>query len=326
VDAAVARAFGRATANVVFEADDARAVLALLSGLRGVVRIRSRGGQGRLRVVHGSVGPVSIDHMTVGAGFEADVGPVNALVFGQVRSGTAGIWVGGTERRYARGDVYLAGQPLQRRTSVIDAGEYEQAVIDPALIRQVAQAPGGTGAAVRFTGYEAVSRQAAGMWQSAYDYVRDTVLGHPDAAQYPLLAANAAQLLAVTALTAFPNDALTSPTAQDRHDGSSATLRRAVAFIDERAQEEITAADIAAACSVTIRAVQLAFRRHLDSTPTEYLRRVRLDHAHRQLVAADPRHESVTAVAYRWGFPSPSRFAAAYRKAYGVPPSRSLRG
>jgi AraC-like DNA-binding protein len=29
-------------------------------------------------------------------------------------------------------------------------------------------------------------------------------------------------------------------------------------------------------------------------------------------------------VAYRWGFRSPDRFAAAYYQAYGVPPDRTL--
>ena len=64
---------------------------------------------------------------------------------------------------------------------------------------------------------------------------------------------------------------------------------------------------------------------HLDLTPLEYLRRVRLDHAHRDLVAADPRGQTVTAIAYRWGFPSSSRFSHYYRQAYGVTPSRTLR-
>jgi transcriptional regulator GlxA family with amidase domain len=73
---------------------------------------------------------------------------------------------------------------------------------------------------------------------------------------------------------------------------------------------------------VTIRAVQLAFRWHRDTTPTDYLRRVRLDHAHHGLLAADPARDSVTAVAYRQG---PSRFAAYYRAAYGVPPGDTLR-
>ena len=57
----------------------------------------------------------------------------------------------------------------------------------------------------------------------------------------------------------------------------------------------------------------------------EYLRRVRLEHAHRDLLAADPAHQSVTAIAYRWGFHSPSEFTSRYRQAYGVLPSRTLR-
>jgi AraC-like DNA-binding protein len=104
------------------------------------------------------------------------------------------------------------------------------------------------------------------------------------------------------------------------------SLRRATAFIEANPDRDITVADVAAAAHVTIRAVQLAFRRHLDTTPMAYLRQVRLDHAHRQLQAANPGRESVTAVAYRWGFASPSRFTAYYRQAYGVLPSRTLNG
>jgi transcriptional regulator GlxA family with amidase domain len=104
-----------------------------------------------------------------------------------------------------------------------------------------------------------------------------------------------------------------------------APLRRAVAFIDENAHTDITVADIAAAASVTIRAVQLAFQRHLGTSPMGYLRRVRLDHAHQDLTRSSPGDGlTVTAVAYRWGFRSSSRFAAAYRRAYGVAPSYTL--
>jgi AraC-like DNA-binding protein len=35
--------------------------------------------------------------------------------------------------------------------------------------------------------------------------------------------------------------------------------------------------------------------------------------------------DSVTAVAYWWGFSRPSRFAAYYRAVYGVPPGDTLR-
>ncbi|MFI7317109.1 helix-turn-helix domain-containing protein [Streptomyces venezuelae] len=57
----------------------------------------------------------------------------------------------------------------------------------------------------------------------------------------------------------------------------------------------------------------------------QYLRRVRLDRTHRELRLAEPTTQTVTSVAYRWGFFHPGRFAADYRAAYGEPPSHTLR-
>jgi transcriptional regulator GlxA family with amidase domain len=137
---------------------------------------------------------------------------------------------------------------------------------------------------------------------------------------------NACAGLTAAILSTFPNTALTEPTIADRRDVHPATLRRAVAFIDEHAQADISIADIAAAANVSIHAVQLAFRRHLDMTPLDYLLRVRLEHAHHDLVAADSAHETVTTIAYGWGFSSSSRFFRYYREAYGVTPGRVLHG
>src|ERR1700754_1147057 len=58
------------------------------------------------------------------------------------------------------------------------------------------------------------------------------------------------------------------------------TLRRAIAFIHDNAHRDIALTDIAAAIGVTPRSVQYTFRRHLGSTPLEYLRWVRLNRAH----------------------------------------------
>ena len=103
------------------------------------------------------------------------------------------------------------------------------------------------------------------------------------------------------------------------------TLRLAVAFIHENAQQDIGLSDIAAAINVTPRSVQYIFRRHLGSTPLEYLRRVRLDRAHRDLQLADPAVDTVMAIAGRWRFSHAGRFSIAYREAFGHPPSRTLR-
>jgi transcriptional regulator GlxA family with amidase domain len=103
-------------------------------------------------------------------------------------------------------------------------------------------------------------------------------------------------------------------------------LRQAIAFIHDNAQSNIGLADISAAVNVTPRSVQYMFRRHLGTTPLEYLRRVRLDRAHRDLQAADPAIDTVTAIAGRWGFSHAGRFSMAYKQAFGTEPRRTLRG
>jgi len=102
-------------------------------------------------------------------------------------------------------------------------------------------------------------------------------------------------------------------------------LRRALDFIHDNAEYEITIRDIAAAADVTPRAIQYAFRAHLDMAPLEYLRRVRLERAHRELKSGDPAHDTVTSIAGRCGFNHPGRFSRAYKEVFGTEPSRTLR-
>jgi AraC-like DNA-binding protein len=225
---------------------------------------------------------------------------------------------------YQPGDVYLRNIPQAEFRAQTHDVRSRSIVLPPSLLHAVAGAEYTPPAPLRFLSMQPAGAAAQAQWQNTSDYA-DRVLANPEAAASSLIIGNTARLLAATALATFPNTALPSPGARDRSDASPATLRRAIAFIDEHAHDDIAGAEIAAAAGVTIRAVQLAFRRHLDTTPLGYLRRVRLDYAHRQLAAADPRHESVTAVAYRWGFANSSRFAAYYRQAYGVLPSHTLR-
>jgi AraC-like DNA-binding protein len=296
----------------------------ILSSTYGPVRIDARGPRRGLRLERAALGLVQFHHVSVAMGFDAVGFPLRTLIFGELTSGRLRQRSDGGDRHYLPGEVFLAAQPSHSYTATVQEADMQLTIIDPALPSQVADSAPGQ-APVRFTGYEAVSAQARSQWTDTCAYLRENLLVDPRASATPLVAASAARLLVATALATFPNNALTDPTIQDRHDGSPATLRRAVAFIDEHADQDIAVADVAAAAHVTIRAVQLTFRRHLDITPTQYLRRVRLDHARRQLLTADPERESVTAVAYRWGFTSSSRFAAYYRTAYGVSPSATLR-
>jgi AraC-like DNA-binding protein len=181
-------------------------------------------------------------------------------------------------------------------------------------------------ARVRFDGLEPITPEAGRALTAARRYVEQIVLAD-DGLATPLVLAAAGRLLAATVLSAFPNSvdgAGSGAGALDRDD-HPALLRRAIAFIEEHAAEDIGVADVASAVYVTPRALQYMFKRHLDSTPMAYLRRVRLDHVHRDLVAGDRWTTTVTAAAARWGFAHTGRFAVLYRETYGQSPHVTLR-
>lgn len=309
----------------VIEATDPETVRHILGGAYRMTRIDASGQRYGMRLAQAWLGSVRLDQVSFRMDLAATGGPIGALVFGHVLSGLVICDSGGSERPQLPGEVFLAAQPEQSYTVSIYNAQIEFAVIDPALVRDVASSTDGNSSGpVRFTGYGAVSAQAAQSWKRTYAYVHDQVKATSSAADQPLVGGMAKRLLVAAALTTFPNNAVTGPATADRRDASTVVLRRAAAFIDEHAGHDISAGDIAAAAQVSMRALQLAFRRRLGTTPMSYLRRVRLEHAHDELLATDAAGTTVTAVASRWGFASPSRFTAYYRAIFGTLPSQTL--
>jgi transcriptional regulator GlxA family with amidase domain len=184
--------------------------------------------------------------------------------------------------------------PPERTTSEVDAGpEYQT----PELVNRVREARLQAGEARQEASrmLARISRTTARVTSTQ----RRTAHARERRRQLAASRDGSDRVIRPSAASTPPGSALSGLAPQDQFDSSPATLRRAVAYVDEHAGCHLTAADTAAASFVTVRAVQLAFRRHLDVTPMQYLRRVRLDRAHQDLLAADPARESVTAVAYR---------------------------
>jgi AraC-like DNA-binding protein len=103
-------------------------------------------------------------------------------------------------------------------------------------------------------------------------------------------------------------------------------VRRAVAYLEDNAADDVRLGDVSAAARVSNRALQDAFRRHLDTTPMAYLKAIRLARAHEELRRLSVEDgTTVAAVAYRWGFGNLGRFAADYRREFGRTPSEVLR-
>ncbi|MFI7582930.1 helix-turn-helix transcriptional regulator [Kocuria sp. M1N1S27] len=142
----------------------------------------------------------------------------------------------------------------------------------------------------------------------------------------PLVRAELARRLAVGLLECFP---LVGDRAE-RYLSMEAQAHRyriAVQFLDDGASHPVTVEDAARAAGTTSAALVRAFRANhpLGLTPVQYLRRVRMDAAHRDLAAGDPTAgDTVKGIAARWGFAHPGRFAQLYRELYGTTPRHTL--
>jgi transcriptional regulator GlxA family with amidase domain len=87
---------------------------------------------------------------------------------------------------------------------------------------------------------------------------------------------------------------------------------------------EISVSSIAARMGMSLRKLEVAFREWRQATPTQCLRKIRLEAARAELL--DPSGTtSVTAVALNKGFFHLARFSAYYRVMFGEPPGHTLR-
>ncbi|WP_439030977.1 AraC family transcriptional regulator [Gordonia terrae] len=102
------------------------------------------------------------------------------------------------------------------------------------------------------------------------------------------------------------------------------TVKRVLDALHDDPGRDWRLADMAELGGTSLRRLQEGFAEHVGSSPTRALQDIRLDRAHTELTSPDS-VSTVSEVAARWGFSSPSRFASAYRKRYGVPPSQDRR-
>jgi AraC-like DNA-binding protein len=318
---------GAATAHpleAVFESTDPEVTAAYLTAAVSTTKARGDPDNYRFRHVRFGSGPLYIDtvHQTGTTEYHAD--PLAGLAVVRIRRGIRTNLE--LDDDLGPGDLSLHSQPTEPYHARLASVEYTSISVSMQAAADARNRPDDDLGALHFDSLRPVNPAAARRLLCAVDYTAANLRAFPDAMAQPLLAGAATRLLAAVLLTTFPNSWISGPHYQDRTDATPSALSRAIAFIETNADADITVVDIARAAYVTVRAVQLAFRRGLDTTPMAYLRRVRLDRARDQLVAGSP-HDGLTIsqVAARWGFADPSRFTAQYRAAFGELPSHTLR-
>ncbi|MBB2988912.1 AraC-like DNA-binding protein [Mycolicibacterium iranicum] len=313
--------------NLHFDSTDLGATEDFL--VRAYTKMTIAAGEGEspsARVDRRWLGSISFDELELDFHMSYDAAPLGRVCLCRVHDGRIEEnFVGEGQDVFEPGDVTLLSHPEMPYSGRVCQANYDLTMFDTALLDRVAAPAEGQSGGVRLVGHRAVNAQAERQLDHAIEYVR-TIVHSEGGTPSRLVASTTESMLAAVVINTLPTNAAVETTARDRVDAKPPLLRRAIAFIESNADSDIALADIAASIHVTPRALQYMFRRHAGMTPMEYLRRVRMDHAHHELMQSDPGSTTIQLVASRWGFGHTGRFASLYRKTYGCNPSDTLRG
>ncbi|MFY9932324.1 MAG: AraC family transcriptional regulator [Streptosporangiaceae bacterium] len=261
-----------------------------------------------------------------GFDYHATVSPPDDFFALVTLTGTGTLTVAREQVRFTRGDVLLDSADQPYSADMHDCSFALLRVPRPVTEDLAEEHTGLPAADLRFESIAPVSASARALWSHTAAFICRQLLSSGITETSPIMASEMTQLAAAALLETFPNTTMTAAYIPGPGRVPPATVRRAAAFIDDHAGQPISMPEVAAAAGVTARALQYAFRCHYDITPTGYLRRARLERAHRQLQAADlATGATVGEIARLWGWASPANFATAYRKHFGVSPSHTLR-
>jgi AraC-like DNA-binding protein len=274
-----------------------------------------------------TVGELSAGVMRLGGfGYDAAVDPADAPTAVAVTQGSGVITSAREELRFTRGDVLMVPADRPSEAVMDDAGYVTLQVPWPAAASLAEERTGTLAADLRFEAMAPISAARQVMWAKTADFICAQLVTSGVTEVSPLMAGEMTRLAAAVMLETFPNTTMARTYFPDPGWVPPAAVRRAAAFIEASADGPVTLTEIAAAAGVTSRALQYAFRRHYGTTPTGYVRRVRLEHAHRELRDADPAAGTTVAkVARTWGWANPSHFTSAYRRQFGQLPGQTLR-
>ncbi|MEV0251750.1 AraC family transcriptional regulator [Nocardia sp. NPDC050712] len=259
-------------------------------------------------------------------GYSCHIAPIeDHIYFERSLRGRARLRGGGHDFQQHRNDlvVFPFGVPI---LADCDSHDVNLLHIPYHMITELAAQSGLDRAPFRFTSLEPRDARSERFWGRLFDLTHHELSAPGSPVLTELVVQNLTRTLAAAALAVFPN------TTMDRHlepgPGAVQTsaVQRAVDYIHANPARPITVSELATHAGTSVRALQNAFRLHHDMTPLEYLRRVRLDRARNDLLAAEPSDGyTVAVVAARWGFTHPGRFSQLYKQTFGHSPKRELR-
>jgi AraC-like DNA-binding protein len=167
---------------------------------------------------------------------------------------------------------------------------------------------------------------AATCWHSILTFLASNEAFMRGAAAFPLVAAQAEQLL----LSALLHGHAHNYSEQMRRPVRQLApfyVRRAEEYMSANADKPLTVQDVAAHAGVSVRSLHAGFQRYRDTSPMTLLRDMRLERVRAELIAArnTGSRTTVAEIALQWGFLHLGHFSRAYSEKFGEQPSQALR-
>lgn len=98
----------------------------------------------------------------------------------------------------------------------------------------------------------------------------------------------------------------------------NALVSKAASFISENFQEDLAPSELAKHFNISLRQLQRQFREEADTTPTDFIRKIKLEKAAQLLVMSS---KNIAEISYEVGFSDPAYFSRLFKKHFGQTPS-----
>ncbi|WP_439689800.1 helix-turn-helix domain-containing protein [Curtobacterium sp. SP.BCp] len=210
---------------------------------------------------------------------------------------------------------------LPHRSFAFEMHDYEQRLVHlsrPIVERVASEQGADVSGGILFDHTVPPSEQAVRTWHNTVSLVSHTLR---ESTPGRLLHAEMARLVSASLLEMYPQQR--APQAGEA-GAQSAHVRAAVEYVHQHAHLPITTTTLAKQLDVSLRALQEAFQRDLQTTPNAFIRSVRLGRVRQELLAADPATVTVRQVAEAWGFAHLGRFSQQYTAEFGEYPKDTL--
>ncbi|MCC4909423.1 AraC family transcriptional regulator [Microbacterium sp. cx-59] len=283
----------------------------------------------RLTLTSYRAGPVTLGTVQYSAGARVESGSVpgayqiNIPLTGTLRTGRPGEQMLATGLRAAQYGLHPHGfEGFETPTRVLGI-KIDSAALESRLESLLGRRLGG--AHIEFALEFPLTSPAARDWFAVVQLLARRLWGPSGLGADPVVRDGLQEALMAGLLVASPH-AFRDELAHPGDAAGPGAIRRAIAYVDSSPTvTSLAVPELAAVVGVSVRALQIGFRRALDTTPLAYLRQRRLTLARRELERASAPEISVAQIADRCGFAHHGRFATDYRRRFGESPVETLR-